>query len=102
MLTSENFDGKTGSGVHVVDFSATWCGPCKALKPSVEKLEKEYENRVGIHTVDIDGAKPLVERFSIKSVPTIIFLKDGGEVGRHVGFISYEALKDKIEDAIRK
>ncbi len=80
----------------LVDIGATWCGPCKALEPSIIELAKEYGDRVTVSKLDVDEAPKTAQRFGVMGVPTVLFMKDGKEVHRFVGVQS----KDKIADLI--
>jgi thioredoxin 1 len=81
------------SGVpFLLDFSAVWCGPCKALTPIVERLADEYKGKVRVGKLDIDDSPGVASKFAIKSVPTILVFKEGKESGRHVGVTNKETL----------
>lgn len=96
IINSQEFDNAIQNGVVVVDFFATWCGPCKMLSPIFEELGEELE-KVKFVKVDIDKNSDLVQKFKIVSVPTIKIFKDGKEVDTLVGFMPKEVLKNKIE-----
>lgn len=96
IINSQEFDNAIQNGVVVVDFFATWCGPCKMLSPIFEELEEELKE-VKFVKVDIDKNSDLVQKFKIVSVPTIKIFKDGKEVDTLVGFMPKEVLKNKIE-----
>ena len=86
-LTDANFDAevmKSETPV-LVDFGATWCGPCKAIAPIVEKLADETVGKYKICKVDIDEAPAMAARFAVKSVPTIMVFKNGEKSAQHVG-----------------
>ncbi len=68
----------------VIDFWATWCGPCKLMNPILDEVEKEYTD-LTITRIDIDSDKEMVEKYNIQSVPTYVILKDGKEVDRIIG-----------------
>ena len=87
---------KAGKPV-LLDFGATWCGPCKALEPTMETLAKEYGAQVQVTKLDIDEAPATAQKFGIMAVPTVIFLKGGKEVHRFSGVQS----KDKIVSLIQ-
>lgn len=87
-------------GLVVVDFFATWCGPCKMLSPVYDSVETEMEDKAEFYKVDIDQSMELAERFVVTTVPTVIVFKDGKEMDRLVGFIPKENLKSKIESHI--
>jgi len=101
-LTDATFDAEVTQGnmPAVVDFGATWCGPCKRLAPIIEDLAKEYEGRVKIAKVDIEAAPKTAARFRVLSVPTVIFFRAGKQVDTMVGLAAKEAIKKKIEPLI--
>jgi thioredoxin 1 len=76
----------------LLDFSAVWCGPCKALAPVVERVADEYKGKVRVGKLDIDDSPGVAAKFGIKGVPTIVVFKGGKESGRHVGMTSKEVL----------
>ncbi len=90
-----NFDKEIESGVVVVDFFATWCGPCKMLAPVMEEVEREMVD-VKFLKIDVDQEEELARRFGVMSIPTIIVFKDGNIKGQNVGFMT----KDEIIDMI--
>ncbi len=87
-------------GLVLVDFFAQWCGPCKMMAPSIEKLAKVYEGKVKIGKLDVDESGETGNRYEIQSIPTLIFFKDGEVVDKLVGFQSEEALKNKIDSLL--
>lgn len=96
--TENNFEELLASGkLLVVDFGAEWCGPCKALAPIVAELAEAYKEQAVIATCDVEENNDIAVRYSIRSVPTVIFFKDGREVGRHVGAIAKAALEEKVK-----
>jgi thioredoxin 1 len=80
------------SGPVLVDFHATWCGPCKLLTPIVEKLAVEYEGQLKVGKVDIDVAPKLAQKYGITSVPTVMVFEGGEKKASHVGV----AKRDKL------
>lgn len=83
--------------VAVVDFSATWCGPCKMLAPVIEQVSEQLGDKVKFYNVDVDDAPELAGEFGINSVPSVLLLKNGRLVDRSVGFRPGPALKSWIE-----
>lgn len=83
--------------VAVVDFSATWCGPCKMLAPVLEQLSEEMAGKVNFYNVDVDDDSDLAAGFGISSVPTVLMLKEGKVVDQSVGFRPGPAMKSWIE-----
>lgn len=96
-LDMQNFDSVTNSGLAVVDFWAPWCGPCRMLAPVIDELANDYEGKVAICKVNTDEQDELSARYGIRSIPTILFMKDGQVVDQMVGATSKQALKDKID-----
>jgi thioredoxin 1 len=97
-FTDANFDELLSSNkVVVADFWATWCGPCKAMGPSIDELATEYEGKAIIGKVDVEENNDLAEKYAIRSVPTIIFFKDGEMVDKQVGAVPKAVLEDKIK-----
>nr|UWI49579.1 thioredoxin [Clostridioides difficile] len=84
-------------GLVVVDFFATWCGPCKMLSPVYEALGNEMDEKANFLKVDIDQSMELAQKFEVSTVPTVIIFKDGKAVDRLIGFIPKDNLKNKIE-----
>lgn len=94
-LTSENFDGEIASGKVLVDFWASWCGPCKMLAPILEQLEKE-DTSIKICKVNVDEQPEISKRFGIMSIPTLLLFKDGKLADKQVGLTDLESLKEFI------
>lgn len=84
-------------GVAVVDFWAEWCGPCRMIGPVIEELATEYEGKALIAKVDVDENAELSQQYGVRSIPTILILKDGEVVDKHVGVTTKAALAEKIE-----
>lgn len=80
----------------VVDFWATWCGPCRMVGPIIDELAKEYEGRVAIGKCDVDQNTELPGQFGVRNIPTVLFIKNGELVNKLVGAQS----KDKFVEAI--
>ena len=101
-FTDSNFQSEVlDSGqVTVVDFWAQWCGPCRAIAPIIEELADEYAGTVQVGKVDVDTNQELAMQYSIRSIPTILILKNGDVVEKHVGAITKNALQSKIEKHI--
>lgn len=98
-LTDSNFEEEVlqKKGIALVDFWAEWCGPCKMIGPIVEELSKEYDGKALVGKVDVDENSELSARYGVRNIPTILILKDGEVVDKHVGFATKEALAQKIE-----
>ena len=81
----------------VIDFWATWCGPCRMVAPIIDELAAEYEGRVVIGKCDVEENDDITMKYGVRNIPTIIFLKGGELVDKQVGAASKDALKAKIE-----
>jgi len=99
-LTPENFEEVTSAGVSLVDFWAPWCGPCRMIAPVIEELAEEFEGKANICKVNTDEQQDLAVKYGIRSIPTIIFMKDGEIVDQMVGASSKQAFADKINSLI--
>ena len=99
-LTEENFDAVLASNpVVVVDFWATWCGPCKMIAPIIEEIAKDYEGSVKVCKLDVDNAPALATRYGVMSIPTLLLFKDGEVVSSSVGYTTKEKIEKMIENA---
>lgn len=85
LLTDENFQQTIAKGLTLVDFYATWCGPCRMIVPIIEQLSGKVQGKAKIAKLDIDQAQQTTNSLQITSVPTLILFKDGKEVKRVVG-----------------
>ena len=95
-LNSSNFDSTIASGVTVVDFWAPWCGPCRMVAPIIDELSSEYDGRANICKVNTDENQDIAIRFGIRSIPTIMFFKDGQQVDMVIGAVSKDVFVEKI------
>lgn len=96
-IGESDFDGAVSNGAVLIDFSAEWCGPCKAMLPVVEKLANEYEGKLNVFTVDIDQDPALAARNGVMSVPTFLIFQEGRQVERIVGAVSEKEFRKKLE-----
>ena len=98
-LTDANFEETIKKNKLVlVDFWAGWCGPCRALAPTIEELSKEYDGKAVVGKLDVDANPATAERFQVFSIPTMIIFKDGKEAERLVGLCP----KSRIADTLSK
>jgi thioredoxin 1 len=97
-FTDSNFnESALAGGVAVVDFWAEWCGPCRLLTPIVEDLATEYEGKVKIGKLNVDDNPEISLKYNVRSIPTILIIKDGEVVDKHVGTTTKATLNEKIQ-----
>ena len=96
VINSEDFANAVKDGVSVVDFNATWCGPCKMLGPVLEKLSDEITD-VKFYAMDVDENPDIAEKFGIMSIPYVAVFRDGVKVDQNVGFIPETSMRSFIE-----
>ena len=97
-IKDDNFEAILAEGKPVVlDFWAPWCGPCKQIAPYVEELAELYKDKVNIGKCDVDENMDLPARYGVRTIPTILFIKNGEVVDKQVGATTKSALQAKIE-----
>ena len=99
VLTDENFSSEVveSSQPVLVDFWATWCGPCRMIAPIVEELSAKYEGKAKIGKVDVDTAQKTAQEFGIRSIPTLLIFKDGKVVEQIIGAVPKQEIVDKLD-----
>lgn len=100
-ITAENFESlKNGELPLVVDFWATWCGPCRALGPVVSELAKEYDGKIVVGKCDVEDNDDIAAAYGVMSVPTLLFFKNGEPVEKKVGALPKNKLKELLESLL--
>jgi len=101
-VTDNNFDAEVlqSETPVLVDFSATWCGPCKRLEPVVREIAGEFEGRLKVVKVDVDQARQTAAKFGVMSVPTLFLFKAGQVKDQHIGLASKGILADKVQKVL--
>lgn len=98
-VTDANYDEIVGSASLpvVLDFWAAWCGPCKMVGPLIEEMHSEYEGKAIIGKVDVDNNREIAQKFGIRNIPTIAFIKNGEIVDKSVGAVPKAQLTSKLD-----
>jgi thioredoxin 1 len=100
-ITDANFkEFVNGDKPLMVDFWAEWCGPCRMISPLVEELAQEYESKIVIGKINVDENDELSGEFGIRSIPTLLFFKNGDVVDKHVGAASKSVIESKLKSLL--
>ena len=99
-LNDDNFQQTIAKGVTLVDFYATWCGPCRMIAPIIEQLAGELAGKANVVKVDIDQAQQTTNTVQITSVPTLVVFKDGKEVKRVIGVKDFDYLLNLVQSHV--
>ena len=100
VLDETNFDSEIGSGVVLVDFWASWCGPCRMQGPIVEQVGKQVQGKAKVAKLDVDAAPQVARKFKIRSIPTLIVFKDGKPRDQFVGVTKAGTLLSAVTSAL--
>lgn len=101
VITSENFESlKNGDKPLVVDFWATWCGPCRMVGPIISKLAEKYDGQIVVGKCDVEDNDELAAEFGIRNIPTILFFKNGQVIDKVVGAQSEAKLDEKFQSIL--
>ena len=98
-ITDADFEAMVleGNGIRVVDFWAPWCGPCHSMAPALEAFSEANADKVHVFKLDVDDNPKTAEKYEIRSVPTVIFFKDGESIDTTMGAMSQASLQEKLD-----
>ncbi len=97
-ITSENFETlKSGQKPLVIDFWATWCGPCRMVAPIISEMAEKYDGKIVVGKCDVEESEELAAQFGIRNIPTVIFMKNGEVVDKLVGAVAKQKFEEKFE-----
>ena len=101
-VDDSTFDAEVvqAAGAVLVDFSATWCGPCKKLEPVVHEIAGDYDGKLKVVKVDVDKAPTTAAKFAVMSVPTLIFFRDGQVKDQITGLVPKRAITDRVDKVL--
>ena len=100
LVSDENFANTVKDGVTLVDFYADWCGPCRMLTPVINQVAEELHGKAKFIKIDVDASQKTAAQFQVMSIPTLVLIKNGQEVGRLVGLRDAKAIRHFVEAQI--
>ncbi|MBQ2521997.1 MAG: thioredoxin [Bacteroidales bacterium] len=101
IITNNNIDQVLATDqLVVIDFWATWCGPCRMLSPTIEELAGEYAGKAVVAKCNVDDCEDAAVRFGVRNIPNVVFIKNGQVVDRSVGLVPKQVLADKMNSLI--
>lgn len=98
IIKSEEFENQTKKGTSVIDFFATWCGPCRMMAPIFESVGQKMSGKANFVKVDVDESEDLARKFGVMSIPTMVILKDGNMIAKRVGLMQADALEQWVNE----
>lgn len=96
----ENLINNDQEGVVMVDFWAEWCGPCKMFLPIIDQIAKDFDKKAFVAKVNVDELKDIATKYNIRSIPTVLFFKNGEQVDINVGAVAKVVLYNKLNNII--
>lgn len=102
-VTQQDFDQRVlhSDTVQLVEFTAEWCPPCKAIVPSLEAIARDYQGKVSVFQVDVDSQQAIAERYGIRAMPTLLLFRDGRVVDQLVGAASKSVIEGKVQRVLQ-
>ena len=98
--STNQFDETIVEGITLVDFYATWCGPCRMISPFIEEIDEEYNGKIKVAKVDVDECGEVAARYGINAIPALLIFKDNELAKTNVGFIPKEDIDKLIEEVL--
>lgn len=98
--STNQFDETIVEGITLVDFYATWCGPCRMISPFIEEIDEEYNGKIKVAKVDVDECGEVAARYGINAIPALLIFKDNELAKTNVGFIPKEDIAKLIEEVL--
>jgi thioredoxin 1 len=99
-INQKNFSTNIAKGVTLIDFYATWCGPCRMLSPIIEQVATHFQGKMVVGKLNIDEEESIAREYQVSSIPTLILFKDGKEVKRSLGLKDFNSLKSFVESSL--
>ena len=97
---SNMFDENIKEGITLVDFYATWCGPCRMIAPFVEEIDEEYDGKITVAKVDVDECGEIASRYGVNAIPALLIFKNNELVKSNVGFMPKEDIAELIDEVL--
>ena len=100
ITNTKDFENTIESGITLVDFYASWCGPCRMLSPIIEEIDEEYVNRVKVAKLDVDECGEVASRYHVNAIPAVLIFKNNELVKTNIGFTSKDNIKELLEEIL--
>ena len=99
---AQDFEKQIENGVTLVDFYATWCGPCRMLAPFIEEIDEEFSQKLKVAKLDVDECGEVASKYGINAIPALLIFKDGELMTNSVGFVAKDDIVNMIEEVLAK
>ena len=99
---TQDFEKQIENGVTLVDFYATWCGPCRMLAPFIEEIDEEFSQKLKVAQLDVDECGEVASKYGINAIPALLIFKDGELMTNSVGFVAKDDIVNMIEEVLAK